>query len=44
MNDILGPLTERHLLEVFGQRDAARRAALIAETYTADCKFFEAEE
>jgi hypothetical protein len=35
---------ERNLLEVFGQRDSARRAAAIAELYTADCTFFEAEE
>ena len=40
----LGPLMERNLLEVFGQRDSARRAAVIAELYTADCRFFEAEE
>ena len=35
---------ERNLLEVFGQRDSARRAVAIAEIYTADCTFFEAEE
>jgi SnoaL-like domain len=40
----LGPLMERNLLEVFGQRDSARRAAAIVEIYTADCTFFEAEE
>ena len=44
MGDTLGPLMERNLLEVFGQRDSARRAAAIAELYTADCTFFEAEE
>ena len=44
MSDTLGPLMERNLLEVFGQRDSARRAAAIAELYTADCTFFEAEE
>jgi SnoaL-like domain len=44
MGDTLGPLMERNLLEVFGQRDSARRAAVIAELYTADCTFFEAEE
>ena len=44
MSDSLGPLMERNLLEVFGQRDSARRAALIAELYTADCTFFEADE
>jgi hypothetical protein len=44
MSDSLGPLMERNLLEVFGQRDSARRAAVIAELYTADCTFFEADE
>jgi len=44
MSDSLGPLMERNLLEVFGQRDSARRAAVIAELYTADCTFSEAEE
>jgi len=32
-------LMERNLLEVFGQMDSARRAAVIAELYTADCTF-----
>jgi hypothetical protein len=44
MSDTLGHLMERNLLEVFGERDSARRAAAIAELYTADCRFFEAEE
>jgi hypothetical protein len=44
MSDTLGSLMERNLLEVFGRRDSARRAAAIAELYTADCTFFEAEE
>jgi hypothetical protein len=44
MSDTLGLLMERNLLEVFGQRDSARRAAAIGEIYTADCTFFEAEE
>jgi hypothetical protein len=44
MSDTLGPLMERNLLAVFGQRDSARRAAAIGELYTADCTFFEAEE
>ncbi|UPJ69537.1 nuclear transport factor 2 family protein [Bradyrhizobium sp. 191] len=35
---------ERNLLEVFGQRDSARRAIVIAEIYAADCTFYEAEE
>jgi hypothetical protein len=44
MSDALGALMERNLIEVFGQRDPARRAAAIAELYTADCRFFETEE
>jgi hypothetical protein len=44
MSNALADLMERNLLEVFGQVDAARRAAAIAELYTADCRFFEAEE
>jgi len=44
MNDTLRLLMERNLLEVFGQRDSVRRAAAIAELYTADCMFFEVEE
>jgi hypothetical protein len=44
MSDTPGLLMERNLLEVFGQRDSAQRAAAIAELYTADCTFSEAEE
>jgi hypothetical protein len=44
MGDALGPLMERNLLEVFGQRESAPRAAAIAEIYAADCTFYEAEE
>jgi hypothetical protein len=44
MNHELEPLMERNLLEVFGQRDSERRAAAIADLYTADCTFFEADE
>jgi SnoaL-like domain len=44
MSDTLGRLMERNLFEVFGQRDSAQRATAIAELYTADCTFFEAEE
>jgi hypothetical protein len=44
MSDALGRLMEKNLLEVFGQRDPARRAAAIAGLYAADCTFFEAEE
>jgi hypothetical protein len=42
MSKALADLMERNLLEVFGQVDTARRAAAIAELYTADCTFFEA--
>ena len=44
MSKALADLMKRNLFEVFGQRDSARRAAVIAELYTADCTFFEAEE
>jgi hypothetical protein len=44
MSDTLGSLMEKNLSDVFGQRDSTRRAAAIAELYTADCTFFEAEE
>ena len=44
MSDTLDNLMEKNLIEVFGQRDFARREAAIAEIYTADCTFFEADE
>jgi hypothetical protein len=44
MSKALANLMERNLVEVFGQVDSAQRAAAIAELYTADCTFFEAEE
>jgi hypothetical protein len=44
MSDTLDDLMEKNLIEVFGQRDFARRGAAIAEIYTADCTFFEANE
>lgn len=44
MSKALADLMERNLLEVFGQTDSARRAEAIAQLYTADCTFFEAEE
>jgi hypothetical protein len=44
MSDTLGPLLERNLLDVFGQRETARRAVAIAEIYTANCTFFESGE
>jgi hypothetical protein len=40
MNKALAGLTERNLLKVFGQVDSARRAAAIAQLYTADRTFF----
>ena len=44
MSDTLGRLMESNLLDVFGQPDSARRAAAIAEIYTANCTFFESGE
>ena len=44
MSDALDNLMEKNLIEVFGQRNFARREAAIAEIYTADCTFFEADE
>jgi hypothetical protein len=44
MSKALADLMERNLSDVFGQVNSARRAAAIAELYTADCTFFEAEE
>jgi hypothetical protein len=43
MSTALADLMERNLFDVFGQANSARRAAAIAELYTADCTFFEAE-
>ncbi|MGA6977829.1 MAG: nuclear transport factor 2 family protein, partial [Pseudolabrys sp.] len=44
MSDALDDLMKKNLIEVFGQRDFARREAAIAEIYTKDCTFFEADE
>ena len=44
MNTTLGQLMERNVLEVFGERDSARRKAVIDELYTEDCTFFEADD
>jgi ketosteroid isomerase-like protein len=44
LSKALAGLMERNLLEGFGQVVSARRAAVIAELYTADCTFFEAED
>ena len=37
MSDIIETLLLRNLQEVFGEGDAARRRAAIAELYTEDC-------
>ena len=39
----LGQLMERNATEVFGERDAGRRARAIAELYAEDCAFYDAE-
>jgi hypothetical protein len=39
----LGQLMERNLFEVFGEQDPARRVRAIAELYTDDCAFYDAE-
>jgi hypothetical protein len=44
MSETLDDLMEKNLIEVFGQRDFARREAAITEIYTVDCTFFEADE
>jgi hypothetical protein len=44
MSGAFGRLMETNLTEIFGQPDSARRAVAIAEVYTEDCTFFEAEE
>jgi hypothetical protein len=44
MSKAFADLMERNLFDVFGQVNSVRRAAAIAELYTADCTFFEAEE
>ena len=43
MNTTLGQLMERNVLEVFGERDSARRKSVIDELYAEDCTFFEAD-
>jgi hypothetical protein len=39
----LGRLMERNLSEVFGEPDPGRRKRAIAELYTDDCAFYEAD-
>jgi hypothetical protein len=41
MNNQLNQLMEKNLLEVFGERDSARREIAINAIYTEDCTFFE---
>jgi hypothetical protein len=35
---------ERNVLDVFGERDSARRKLVIDELYTENCSFFEADD
>src|SRR6267154_130722 len=44
MSNTLGSLMEKNLLEVFGQRDSARRKIAINAIYTGNCTFFEPNE
>jgi hypothetical protein len=37
MNDPIGELLHRNIQEVFGENDATRRRAALAELYTEDC-------
>jgi hypothetical protein len=43
-SNALGRLMEKNLLEVFGQRDSARRKIAISEVDAEDCTFFEGDE
>ena len=44
MSNTLNQLMERILLEVFGERDSARRKIAIGAIYTENCTFFETNE
>ena len=44
MSNTLNQLMERNLLEVFGERDSARRKIAIGAIYTENCTFFETNE
>ena len=44
MSNTLNQLMERNLLEVFGERDPARRKIAIGAIYTENCTFFETNE
>jgi hypothetical protein len=39
----LGPVMERNVSEVFGERDPGRRGRAIAELYAEDCALYDAE-
>jgi SnoaL-like domain len=39
----LGPLMERNVTEVFGERDTGRRARAIAELFAEDCAYYDPE-
>lgn len=43
MSDTINRLMEANLLSVFNERDAAKRAAAIADTYTADVRWTDDE-
>lgn len=43
MSDIITRLMEANLLAVFNERDPQRRAAVIAETYSADVRWIDDE-
>jgi len=44
MSNPLNHLMEKNLLEVFGERDSARRKIAINTIYTENCTFFETNE
>ena len=44
MNNTLNQLMEKNLLEIFGERDSARRKIAINAIYTENCTFFETNE
>ncbi len=44
MSNTLNQLMERNLLEVFGERDSARRKIAIGAIYAENCTFFETNE
>ena len=44
MSNTLNQLMEKNLLEVFGERDSARRKIAINAIYTENCTFYETNE